>query len=257
MTWPTVPVTTTNLDIGADGPALARTDLLDAVIKENQMMAHVSVFAATVLGDTTATAARATLGAAASAAGTESAANLAGGLAGQIPYQSAVHTTGMLAAGAAGQLMQSNGAAPPSWVNSPGLPAGAVINFAMITAPTGYLKANGAAISRTTYAALFAAIATTFGVGDGSTTFNVPDLRGEFLRGWDDSRGVDAGRAFGSSQADAFKSHSHTINWGVNNAAGSYLSNYVTTDSGPSSTSAVGGTETRPRNIALLACIKY
>lgn len=77
---------------------------------------------------------------------------------------------------------------------------GQVAFFARSTAPTGWLKANGAAISRTTYAALFAAIGATFGAGDGSTTFNLPDLRGQFPRGWDDGRGVDAGRAFGSAQ---------------------------------------------------------
>ena len=78
---------------------------------------------------------------------------------------------------------------------SPGatMPAGAVIFVAMDTAPSGYLKANGDAISRTTYADLFTAIGTTFGVGDGSTTFNLPDMRGEFARRWDDGRGVDSG----------------------------------------------------------------
>jgi phage-related tail fiber protein len=64
-------------------------------------------------------------------------------------------------------------------------------------------------ISRTTYADLFAAIGTTFGVGDGSTTFGIPDLRGEFARGWDDARGVDTGRTFGSAQAEDFKAHTH------------------------------------------------
>lgn len=88
-------------------------------------------------------------------------------------------------------------------------PAGKVDYFAMSSPPTGYLKANGAAVSRTTYAALFAAIGTTFGAGDGSTTFNLPDLRGEFVRGWDDARGVDSGRAFGSAQGDQNKSHTH------------------------------------------------
>lgn len=62
--------------------------------------------------------------------------------------------------------------------------------FAGSSAPSGYLKANGALVSRTTYATLFAAIGTTFGAGDGSTTFALPDLRGEFLRGWDDGRGT-------------------------------------------------------------------
>ncbi|WP_390895807.1 tail fiber protein [Neisseria elongata] len=71
------------------------------------------------------------------------------------------------------------------------------MHFAMQSAPTGWLKADGSAVSRTQYPVLFAAIGTTFGVGDGRTTFNLPDLRGEFVRGWGDSRGVDRGRAFG------------------------------------------------------------
>lgn len=140
-------------------------------------------------------------------------------------------------------------------------PAGTVIYVAMSSAPTGYIKANGAAISRTTYADLFAAIGTTFGAGDGSTTFNLPDLRGEFTRGWDDGRGVDSGRVFGSAQADAFKSHTHDIN--NTSALGSTKGAMYYADEGDSSIASVnrtlsaGDAETRPRNIALLACIKY
>lgn len=87
---------------------------------------------------------------------------------------------------------------------------GKVSAFARSSAPSGYLKCNGAAISRTTYSALFAAIGTTFGLGDGSTTFNIPDLRGEFIRGWDDARGVDTSREFGSWQDNQNASHTHT-----------------------------------------------
>jgi microcystin-dependent protein len=78
------------------------------------------------------------------------------------------------------------------------------------TAPTSYLKANGALVNRTAYASLFAAIGTTFGAGDNSTTFALPDLRGEFLRGWDDSRGIDVGRSFGTGQAANIASHTHS-----------------------------------------------
>ena len=151
------------------------------------------------------------------------------------------------------------------------MPAGSVIWHASDTAPTGYIKANGATVSRTTYADLFAAIGTTFGVGDGSTTFNLPDLRGEFIRGWDDSRGVDSGRSFGSSQSDEFKSHQHAQNaksengisdepWGTSAISGTTYGRYsystINVGNWPL-VSASGGTETRPRNIALLACIKY
>lgn len=63
------------------------------------------------------------------------------------------------------------------------IPEGVVVPFAGSTAPTGFLLCNGAAISRTTYASLFALIGTTYGVGDGSTTFNVPDLGGRVVAG--------------------------------------------------------------------------
>lgn len=89
--------------------------------------------------------------------------------------------------------------------------AGQVAFFAQQTAPSGWLKANGAAISRVAYATLFAAIGTTFGAGDGSTTFNLPDMRGLSARGWDDSRGVDTGRVFGSFQDSQNKAHTHSM----------------------------------------------
>ncbi len=141
------------------------------------------------------------------------------------------------------------------------VPSGTVIHVCQATAPTGYLKANGTAISRTSYAALFAAIGTTFGAGDGSTTFTLPDLRGEFLRGLDDGRGVDTGRGLGSHQSDDFKSHTHEYDnlqgGGVINSVSDYAAAQadVTAASGHT-TAATGGTETRPRNVALLACIK-
>ena len=130
---------------------------------------------------------------------------------------------------------------------------GQVCMFAMSTAPSGFVKCNGALVSRATYAALFAAIGTVYGVGDGSTTFARPDLRGEFLRGLDDGRGVDASRALGSAQTDDFKSHTHAANHTIATAGASGGTVNVVT--GVSATGATGGTETRPRNIALLTCI--
>ena len=136
-------------------------------------------------------------------------------------------------------------------------PTGMVCHFANVTAPDGWLECNGAAVSRTTYAALFAAIGTVYGAGNGSTTFNIPDLRGQFVRGWDNGAGVDPGRAIGTTQTDAFASHSHTVaNEGlsVNGSGGVQIlrgiagSNYAT--------NATGGTETRPKNVAMMPCIK-
>ena len=133
---------------------------------------------------------------------------------------------------------------------------GAVQWFACNAAPTNWLPCNGSAVSRTTYAALFSRIGTVFGAGDGSTTFNVPELRGEFVRGWDDGRGVDPARVFGSAQTDQFASHTHSYVRSISSnpaviAAGNGF--YDTPD--PQDTGATGGTETRPRNVALLACI--
>lgn len=77
--------------------------------------------------------------------------------------------------------------------------------FCMQTAPKGWLFANGSAVSRTTYAKLFSKIGTHYGGGDGRTTFTLPDLRGEFLRGWDAGRGLDSGRNIGTQQGDAIR----------------------------------------------------
>jgi len=145
--------------------------------------------------------------------------------------------------------------------------AGEVAWYAANTPPTGALKANGATISRTTYASLFAVIGTTFGAGDGSTTFEIPDMRGEFARGWDDGRGIDSGRAFGSAQADALQGHRHGISLSIRNNfadSGSFRStpNTSNTNTGDPITDGSNGTprtasETRPRNVALLAVIFF
>jgi hypothetical protein len=166
-------------------------------------------------------------------------------------------------------------------------PAGAVQFFAMSTAPIGWLKANGAAVSRTRYANLFAAIGTRFGAGDGKTTFNLPDLRGEFLRGWDDGRGLDANRDLGTVQRYQVVNHTHGLQgWtgpsdilvgkrtrflGIGGIAvtsgdgGVLYSDKIGIDVDPAyrmlGTLGVynnldAGSENRPRNIALLACIK-
>ncbi len=107
------------------------------------------------------------------------------------------------------------------------------------TAPTGWLKANGAAVSRTAYAALFSAIGITYGAGDGFSTFNLPDLRGEFMRGWDDGRGVDGGRALGSTQSDDLGSHSHSAS---TNSTGGHTHSGNADSAGAHSHSASTGT---------------
>lgn len=135
-------------------------------------------------------------------------------------------------------------------------PPGTVAAFAGSNAPAGWLKCAGQAVSRATYGALFAYIGTTYGAGDGSTTFNVPDMRGEFIRGLDDGRGVDVGRVIGTSQGDSFKSHTHQVSLGVDLYGGAYVQPNSNGPTGSVSTSYEGGNETRPRNVALLYCIK-
>lgn len=137
------------------------------------------------------------------------------------------------------------------------MPAGAIVAFGMSTVPTGWLYCNGQAVSRTTYARLFALIATTYGVGDGTTTFNLPDLRGYFPRGWDDGRGVDTARALGSNQADELKAHTHTVPAQSNANSGAFVEDADGSGAPQAvNTGSTGGTETRPVNIALAYFIK-
>jgi microcystin-dependent protein len=119
----------------------------------------------------------------------------------------------------------------PRWIVKAtvvGVPAGAIIFGVMVSTPNNFLLCNGAAVSRTTYADLFAAISTTFGSGDGSTTFNLPDLRGQFIRGVDGGRGLDPSRVAGSNQAAQFQSHAHTASSGTVSADHSHAININT-----------------------------
>ena len=116
---------------------------------------------------------------------------------------------------------------------SPVMPTGVVLPYAGTSAPTGWLACDGTAISRTTYASLFAAISTSYGVGDGSTTFNLPDLRGRFPRFNDamfggSAAGRDSGRVLGSEQVDAVKSHAHTVATRRKNSVGASGAGYAT-----------------------------
>lgn len=192
--------------------------------------------------------------------------------------------------------------------------SGAIVYFPGTAPPSGYVKVNGALLSRTTYANLWAYAQASgniaasdaawtsgqFSPGDGATTFRVPDLRGYHLRAWDDSRGIDSGRGLGTVQADAFQSHSHGVTdpshahavfdpghshtFGIpekanGTGAGPYamvdgINGISNTYAGGTAASATGvsifasatgisiqaagaANETRVKNVALLACIKY
>ena len=110
-----------------------------------------------------------------------------------------------------GGFLQTDGSGNLSFQIVAGVPTSAVFCVAVATVPTGYLECNGNAVSRTTYAALFAIIGTNYGTGDGSSTFNLPDLRGEFIRGFDNGKGTDSGRSIASSQSAQNASHNHSI----------------------------------------------
>ena len=124
--------------------------------------------------------------------------------------------------------------------------------------PANHLKCEGAAISRTTYGNLFSVIGTIWGAGDGSTTFNVPDFRGVFPRGFDNGRGIDSGRNFGSFQDHSIQSHNHFISVQNETIAGGGSTIPCNRPGGIQiNTNSVGGTETRPRNLAVYFLIKF
>ena len=211
-------------------------------------------------------------------------AKMAGGTDGNLITYDASGDPAYVATGSSGQALTSNGAgAAPTFQTVVNVPVGTVIWYGGSTAPTGYLKCNGDAIangSGTTQSitANFSALYAVVGA-------NLPDLRGEFIRGFDDGKGTDSGRAIRSTQAEAYKSHAHDTAHDVDDPGHSHnltvhssdadANSYVNmSDGGSSATSssissattgididiaveAEGGTETRPRNVALLACIKY
>ena len=137
--------------------------------------------------------------------------------------------------------------------------------------PIGYLVADGSAVSRTTYADLFAVYGTSFGVGDGSTTFNLPDVRGRFTRFTDAGAGRDgdaatrtpkpgggAATATGSTQLTTLRSHTH--GFGVFRIAGATARRHAgaggPTDYAPT-TANTGATEMRPTNKSIAGLVKY
>ncbi|MEK7990164.1 MAG: tail fiber protein [Thiotrichaceae bacterium] len=178
---------------------------------------------------------------------------------------------------------------------------GAVMAFAMPEAPEGWFACNGEEISRTEYARLFERIGIVFGEGDGETTFNLPDLRGLFVRGWDNAGQIDLEREFATGQYDQIQTHNHEgitnssgshnhnltcadsddvegvgkgaaliyAYWGVKKRDVEHHINYISDSGSHTHNLVIGeptkfnseyprhGNETRPKNIALLYCIKY
>jgi microcystin-dependent protein len=152
------------------------------------------------------------------------------------------------------------------------LPAGAVQAFAMNSAPAGWLAADGSNVNRTTYAALFSAIGTTYGAGDGSTTFALPDLRGIFVRGSGSQTisGITYNKTFAAKEGDAFQGHKHAVLQTGHTSGSSSLSKLGLSTTFDNTGNLIGNpvsdgtngtprtaSETRPANIALLYCIKF
>lgn len=181
--------------------------------------------------------------------------------------------------GHANQFLTTNGTSTVSWAALPqSVLPGSVVIWTTNTAPSGYLECDGSAVSRTTFATLFAAIGTVWGPGNGSTTFNVPDMRGYFPRGWANAGSIDPGRGFATTQAQAFLSHTHvadvtdpghahSANIAVGDPASASALETRMTPGGSWSTStnttgisvtveATGGAETRPINVAVMFIIK-
>lgn len=159
-------------------------------------------------------------------------------------------------------------------------PAGMIMPFGASSPPANWLTCDGTAVSRTTYSRLFAVIGTVWGVGDSSTTFNLPDLRGVFLRGIDAGKGYDASRAYASYQADGYPSHTHTLTdpghthtytaggsaTGTVGSGGYPMAVSISAPSSQASGSKTTGItidsgggsapEVRPKNVAILYCIR-
>ncbi|WP_052229430.1 phage tail protein [Pseudomonas fluorescens] len=146
------------------------------------------------------------------------------------------------------------------------LPVGSIVAFPVDAPPPGFLELDNSVKSSATYPDLSAYLGGKFNKGDeGTGNFRLPETRGEFLRGWDHGRGVDAGRGLGSWQADDNKSHAHTVTrmQAFANATGSNPS-AVVVDNGNTAVitnfaagfNSSGGAEARPRNIAVMWCIK-
>lgn len=152
-----------------------------------------------------------------------------------------------------------------------GVPAGVVVQVSGNVAPAGYVKANGATYTRAEQAGLWAWAQASgnlaasqsakqrgqYGPGNGTTTFTIPNLGGQFVRAWDDGAGIDPGRGIGTEQASQIGAHTHPNAPLISSpgtgttpglAAGYFESNQTTGSS--------GGTENRPGNVALLYCIK-
>lgn len=252
----------------ADGAALenaAQVDLTGTV---------VSSFVETLLDDSNAAAARGTLG-----LGSISTKNVTAFVetilddtdAATVRATIGLQPLAILSSAAVpvGHSPQADGAGAVSFANV--TPIGSILLWATATPPTGWLECSGQAVSRTTYAALFALIGVTYGAGDASTTFNLPDMRGRFVRGWSHGTGRDpdavsrtnrgddtTGDNVGTIQTDEFESHTHPLSFNMTSATAVDTggTTFIAFGSADGPTGATGGNETRPLNINMMYVIR-
>lgn len=126
-------------------------------------------------------------------------------------------------------LTLTNGTLAANSSGGASVPSGCVLSYAGSgTVPTGFLLCNGAAVSRTTYADLFTAIGTTYGAGDESTTFNIPDFRGRFLRGYDGTRSA----AIGTAQDDGLPEIAGGYNYFFGDTRGTFTGAFASSSNG-------------------------
>lgn len=150
------------------------------------------------------------------------------------------------------------------------------LSYYSFTVPTGFLELNGQTVNREDYPRLWemvddynlvnmvseaswSANKGKFSDGNGTTTFRLPDLRGQFIRSFDNAAGIDSGRLFATAQLDDFKAHTHDMKKDLltdGSGGGFYAMNDSGSD-GVETTESTGGTETRPKNMAYCAVIKY
>lgn len=191
----------------------------------------------------------------------------AAAIAARIPYYS---SGAALPSSDIGPIWHADYAAIMTWdgVGYASVGVGESRMFAFNAIPAGHLAENGAAVSRTAYAGLFRRIGTTWGAGDGSTTFNLPDSRAEWVRGFDSGRGVDSGRVFAAWQGEMIGPHYHptkasTTGYTGGNASVLYAAgdnNGTVTFGGTAGSNGVqsnSGSENRVRNQTRLFCIKF
>ena len=175
-------------------------------------------------------------------------------------------TSNELAANAVKTISIENGAVTQAKTSNFLVPTGAVMPFAMNAAPTGWLIANGSLVNRQTYATLFSLIGTTYGAGNGSTTFQLPNLQGYFIRGFGTAAGSGA---FGANQVAYAGYNTFTFakddgdnatgpRGEINYAAINGVVITTATDRGVTQTQSIPtiAGDTRPQNIAMLYCIK-